>query len=152
MEILKETVDIGGYTITYQFLLNSVILIIALLIVLRTVKKTVRLISAVVIVVTALVNFHILSQEDVIKVGAQLKELGVSSYEEYKDATDSIKVIDGDLNVITDQGWLKQANIKDVKIQGETAVITTKTAETYTTKDKYVVKLLKTLYSKKGEK
>lgn len=39
MEILKETVDIGDYTVTYQFLLNSVILIIALLVVLRTVSK-----------------------------------------------------------------------------------------------------------------
>ena len=151
MDFLKETVDIAGYTFTYQFILNSIILIIALVIVLKTAKKAIRLISAVVIVITTLVNFHILSQEDVIKMGAELKELGIASYEEYTEAKDSIKVIDGELNIITDQGWLRQKDIKNVNIQGDTAVITTKNTETYTTKDKYAVKLLKTLYVKGGK-
>ena len=151
MDFLKETVDIAGYTFTYQFLLNSVILIIALIVVLKTAKKAIRLVSAVVIIITALVNFHILSQEDVIKMGAELKELGITSYEEYTEAKDSIKIIEGELNITTDQGWLRQKDIKDCKIQGETAVITTKNAEIYTTKDKYAVKLLKTIYSKGGK-
>lgn len=148
MNFLQNTVEIMGHTVTIQFLVSCFFIIIGVLFIIKASKKAIKLIMLTVVILNALVSYHILSQEDVIKVGAKLKDMGITSYEEYKDAIDSVKVIEGELSIITDSGWLQQKDIKNVTISNGIATIITKNNKVYTSKDKYVIKLLKTLYNK----